>query len=597
MALRGVNNSGLLPAAIGMGCILLAALPARAAEIHEAVSARDYLRAEKILAAEPAAAKSAAAKGVTPLHHAAALNYADIAELLIRNGADVNARTSGGFTPLHWAAYKDAVAVVRLLLKNGADPALKSGSGVTPHEWAVKNGADKAAAAIEESSAAGRKKPELPPPHIPPATLKMQGKIYSRWLNDVDEAGAGEAGSSLDTLARLEGKLAMREAGALVFASGDMRSKMFDMGRDGFDPEFDLREAYAEVRRKDFAFSLGRQIVTWGKLDEFVILDRVSPQDYDWFVIGDKMDRKQPLTMIRAEYFGRNVQVESLLIPKFDPTVVRFFGTDWAYFGHMKDVISSGDYPQVAKDAVSAITIDNPNPPNEAEFAVRLRARLGDADCGFYYMSLFDRVPGLREQTDKGVLVKNFLFEPSAYTVQQMLVAGLTPADLFIKEDYKRNNIAGVDFETVAGEYGIRGECAYISDQPMTRKDFSFVRKDLISAGMGVDHTAANDAYLNLQVVGDFILDYEPLFAAKQFSHQFILNVSREFLLGDLQLAMKTAYQATYRDWMINPAVSYKMGRGVELEGGAYLFSGDPWTLFGRFDTKDSVYLEARYRF
>jgi hypothetical protein len=337
--------------------------------------------------------------------------------------------------------------------------------------------------------------------------------------------------------------------------------------------------------------------MTWGKLDEVVILDRISPQDYDWFVLNDKMDRKLPVTMFRGEYFGQNIQVEALFMPQFDPAEIRYFGTDWSFFGHMKEAISGGYYPQLVKDVVNAITIDPGQPPEEAEFAVRLRAKIDDTDYGFYAMSLFDRIPGLAEQTAKGAMVKGFLFSPSVESMQRLMMAGLAPQDLLIKEDYKRNTIAGMDFETVSGEYGIRGECALLSDQPMNRADFTLVRKNMVSAGIGLDHTMQNDVYFNIQVVSDLILEYEPLFETEKLAHQFVLNMTRDFMLGDLHMGLRTLYRATYKDWMVSPMFTYKLGQGLEVESGVFMFGGDPWTLFGRFDTKDLAYVELRYRF
>jgi len=79
-------------------------------------------------------------KGSTPLHHAATEGHPDVAEVLIRHGADVNARISGpgwaGFTPLHWAAYNGQKEVVQLLLSNRADVGAQDNDGFTALNYA-----------------------------------------------------------------------------------------------------------------------------------------------------------------------------------------------------------------------------------------------------------------------------------------------------------------------------------------------------------------------------------------------------------------------------------------------------------------------------
>lgn len=62
--------------------------------------------------------------GETPLHFAAWYGHAEVAELLIDNGADLNAtgETYGG-TPLQWARQKGNVEIVRMLEEAACSPA------------------------------------------------------------------------------------------------------------------------------------------------------------------------------------------------------------------------------------------------------------------------------------------------------------------------------------------------------------------------------------------------------------------------------------------------------------------------------------------
>ncbi|HEX4792347.1 MAG TPA: ankyrin repeat domain-containing protein [Humisphaera sp.] len=96
--------------------------------------------------------------GATPLHEAAQRGAADIAELLLRAGAEVNAqRTERLDTPLHWAANE---SVAQLLAQHGAEIEPLDWAGRTPLHWAAQNGrADVATFLIQHgANVEGRRK-------------------------------------------------------------------------------------------------------------------------------------------------------------------------------------------------------------------------------------------------------------------------------------------------------------------------------------------------------------------------------------------------------------------------------------------------------
>jgi ankyrin repeat protein len=77
-----------------------------------------------------------AARGVGPLHAAAAGCSAEIAALLLRYGADPNARNERGRTPLHIAARTCCADVALLMLEHGADVTVRDIRGKTPLQYA-----------------------------------------------------------------------------------------------------------------------------------------------------------------------------------------------------------------------------------------------------------------------------------------------------------------------------------------------------------------------------------------------------------------------------------------------------------------------------
>jgi ankyrin repeat protein len=80
--------------------------------------------------------------GNTGLHWAAHLGLAEMARLLIDNGADPNARNDDNNTPLHWAAGDGHKELVVMLLAHGANVNAVGKGGWTPLRWAEAQSQD-----------------------------------------------------------------------------------------------------------------------------------------------------------------------------------------------------------------------------------------------------------------------------------------------------------------------------------------------------------------------------------------------------------------------------------------------------------------------
>ncbi|XGA08850.1 MAG: ankyrin repeat domain-containing protein [Wolbachia endosymbiont of Xenopsylla cheopis] len=99
--------------------------------IHRAIQARCSLDIINILLTKETINEKNC-PGRTPLHLAVLTRRADIAELLIKHGADINAQENSKHnTPLMLAAEKDYIDIAIPLLANDADPNLKNIDGQT----------------------------------------------------------------------------------------------------------------------------------------------------------------------------------------------------------------------------------------------------------------------------------------------------------------------------------------------------------------------------------------------------------------------------------------------------------------------------------
>lgn len=98
--------------------------------------------------------------GWTPLHYAASNGHLAIISLLLENSAYIDAESPNGTTPLMMAAMYGTPAAVKLLLQEGADPQLKNQQGLTALQFAQRGNrpdtAEAIAAAIRSKRPAGQ---------------------------------------------------------------------------------------------------------------------------------------------------------------------------------------------------------------------------------------------------------------------------------------------------------------------------------------------------------------------------------------------------------------------------------------------------------
>ena len=94
--------------------------------------------------------------GWTPLHYAASTGQVKMIALLLENHAYIDAESPNGSTPLMMASMYGSPESVKLLLDEGADPLLKNQQGMTALQFAKQaNRVD----AVELMSAAVRQRP------------------------------------------------------------------------------------------------------------------------------------------------------------------------------------------------------------------------------------------------------------------------------------------------------------------------------------------------------------------------------------------------------------------------------------------------------
>lgn len=126
--------------------------------LHVAL-ANESLKVAKVLASWPQTdVNKLNHKDESALMLAALKGYQDLAEMLIRKGADVN---KPGWTPLHYAASKGELGVINLLLEHNAYIDAESPNGTTPLMMAAMYGTPEAVNLLLQEGADPKLKNQL----------------------------------------------------------------------------------------------------------------------------------------------------------------------------------------------------------------------------------------------------------------------------------------------------------------------------------------------------------------------------------------------------------------------------------------------------
>src|SRR6266850_33535 len=78
--------------------------------------------------------------GSTPLHLVLREGHVEVAQFLVKHGADATARDEDGRTPLHWASSRGDIELAQLLIQHGADATAEDNDGSTPLYRASEGG-------------------------------------------------------------------------------------------------------------------------------------------------------------------------------------------------------------------------------------------------------------------------------------------------------------------------------------------------------------------------------------------------------------------------------------------------------------------------
>jgi hypothetical protein len=308
-----------------------------------------------------------------------------------------------------------------------------------------------------------------------------------------------------------------------------------------------LHDASVELALGRLDLLAGFTRVTWGRLDELQPTDVVNPLDVSRFFFEGRSEARLPVALVRGRVFiTDDVVFEGLYVPAFRRG--RF------------DRLDEPTSPFNLAAEVTGLPLEDREPPiafANAQGGARFSATTGRVD-----------------------------WSVSAYRgIEPFGLYSATPAGL--AREYPRFTMIGADFETVRGEWGLRGEvAAFVRDS--VQEQTTFVRGKSYDAGIGVDRKAGD-----YRISGTALVHHQP----SRTDLSLILATDRSFAREKYNLRMFGVYGATEGSGFIRGILTARLRDDVALEGSTGWFVGDGRDLAGQFEDSDFVYARLKVYF
>ena len=403
---------------------------------------------------------------------------------------------------------------------------------------------------------------------------------------------------------------AFSDFGLKIEMENDLNFKAFADLRFRYGVEFlepvnrlDIREAYVKVNGKRWDLAAGQKIVKWGRADFTNPTSKISPQN----LISRSPDREDMdmgnLLSTFNWYPSDHINLEAVVIPFYRSSVL---------------IIDPIPLPEnvTIKQINSLIT-------NKEMFSYGLKAdiHLKGIDWGLSWFDGYDPMPG--------IALTGFNLDLSVTIQVPVTELTITP--------YK-TRVLGLDFETSAGNVGIRGEAAwsvpYISYETreyvpwpeinwVTGIDWSsgvwritgeYSGKNIpdftpatVDPVIGTEPDYARLAELLAipgfdlegyvrQQVGTFNRLYN--YQLKRYYHSAGIRIESDLVYGKLTPSFFTMYNFTSRDLLLIPEIKYKPVDGLTITAGAEFYSGRSGSLYDIVDGfMNSIYVALKVDF
>jgi len=334
------------------------------------------------------------------------------------------------------------------------------------------------------------------------------------------------------------------------------------------------REAWIELAgsRGDIRVGYGRLV--WGRLDEIQPSDVINPIDASRFLFDGRSAARLPVALVRGRLFAsEGLTIEGVLAPVFRRGTFDQLDEDSSPFNLTNDlVLPAGVF------ALTEVGIDRREPAtnwSNVSGGGRVSATIGRVDfaAGAY-----------RGWEGFGTLS----FEPFPLPPSASFVVGR-----FV-EQFPRFTMVSADFETVVGEWAIRGETAVFVEKTFQGQSVPGpVRGRAVDAGAGFDRATEH-----VRLFGSVLLHRQWSDADATIDRTDVTaigSVERAFGRERYLARAFGAVTPTDQSGFLRGLFAWHARDNVTVEASAALFVGDGDTQLARFHGRDFVLTRVRF--
>lgn len=329
------------------------------------------------------------------------------------------------------------------------------------------------------------------------------------------------------------------------------------------------RELHLEAAWEKADLRVGLSRVVWGRLDEFLPTDVVNPLDLARFFLEGRSEGRIPVAMVRTRALPSDrLSIEGIYVPFFTRGQFDDLGDDTSPFNVApRSTCALGASPPCLDLSV----LSHEPPTASAQGGARASVTTGRVDWSLSAYRGFETLP---------------VFEAEAPASPAFLPT--------VHERFPRFTMVGGDFETVRGEWGLRGEVAAFVDRTLQAVDQPVLADGrAVEAGIGVDRKTGAYRVSGSVVATRRWVTTETNVAAPQIDRDdvtLVAAVDRSFARETRTLRVFAVYNPGEQSAFARVISTWSLRDNVAIEASAGWFTGDGVDALSRLATRDFLY-------